>query len=106
MICPLEFLQTAAWVEKSSLMAMSKFTLKYSEGGGDHSSLTGEDLEVHAAKCFKETRLMLAASLDFRKNSLMDNLVFGKPHQITKNNSINLKQVRICKVIPKELWGG
>jgi hypothetical protein len=46
-------------------MAISKFTLKESGGGGgDHNSQIGEDLEVQVAKCSNETRLMFAASFE------------------------------------------
>jgi hypothetical protein len=73
-------------------MAVSKFTLKESEGGGDHNSLTGEDLEVQAAKCSKETRLMFAANLEASGKTLLRTTWFMENHiKSQKNSSINLK---------------
>jgi hypothetical protein len=61
MICPLEFLQTAACVEKASRIAVSKLTLQNPVASLDQTALTRCSFEDQAVWCSKETRLMLAA---------------------------------------------
>jgi hypothetical protein len=60
----LEFLHMAAWIEKRSMMVVSKFILKQAVEGGDHNSLTRVELENRAAKCSKEICLIFLASLE------------------------------------------
>ena len=57
-ICLWEYLQTTACTENCSWIAMSKFTLKDTAGGGDQCSIATKKGEFQAAACWRVVFLM------------------------------------------------
>jgi hypothetical protein len=103
---PLKFLHTAAWAEKLSLMAVSKFTLKEPARGGVQDSFGDGELEFQTAAWSKAVLLMeFAKELIFGMTPSWAAL-FLENHKRSQRTEANIwNKWESCFGIPKERWG-